>query len=248
MATMEFLGDVPALLIKPDDQPKPFLLWMHGRTADKELDAGRYLRYVRRGINICAVDLPGHGGRFVASLQEPEAVFDIVKQMSEEVDGVLKSLGQVGGFDLHNAAIGGMSAGGIASIMRLVHPHSFKAAVLEATMGQWRLSRHHKIFNHLSNSQFAESNPADHLDLWREIPIVSFHSRLDQWIPYAAQEEFIARLKQRYKDPKKIEFVTFDRTGAPKEHVGFGRESAFVKEVQVEFLAKALQVSLEKTT
>jgi pimeloyl-ACP methyl ester carboxylesterase len=246
MATIEQFGEVPALIIKSDDQPKPFLFWIHGRTADKELDPGRYLRYVRRGINICAVDLPGHGERFVASLQEPEAAYEVVKQMSEEVDGVLESLATIDGFDLQRAAIGGMSAGGLASILRLVHPHPFKAAVLEATMGQWRLSRHHKIFSHLSDVEFAASNPADQLDHWREIPIVSFHSRHDEWMPYAAQEEFIARLKQRYQAPEKIEFVTFEHTGSPKEHLGFGRESAFVKDVQVEFLARALEVSMEK--
>ena len=246
MATIERFGEVPALVVKSDEEPRPFLLWIHGRTADKELDPGRYLRYVRRGINICAVDLPGHGERFVTELQEPEAVFDVVKQMSEEVDGVLESLTTCGGFDLQRAAIGGMSAGGIASILRLVQPHHFRAAVLEATMGQWRLSRDHKIFSHLSDSQFASNNPADHLECWNEIPILSFHSRHDEWIPYAAQEEFIERLKQHYKEPKKIEFVTFDRTGAPKEHLGFGRESAFVKDIQVAFLAKVLQVSMEK--
>lgn len=248
MASVERLGKVPAMVIKPNDNPRPFLLWIHGRTADKELDAGRYLRYVRRGINICAVDLPGHGERFDSALQEPEAAFEVVKQMSEEVDGVLESLSEIDGFELERCAIGGMSAGGIASIVRLLHPHPFKAAVLEATMGQWRLSRHHKMFSHLSDSQFAACNPADHLEHWEEIPVISFHSRHDAWIPYAAQEEFIARLKQQYKDPKKLEFVTFDHTGAPKEHLGFGRESAFVKEVQVSFLAKALEVSMEKTT
>ena len=45
------LADVPTLLVRKDDLPRPFILWMHGRTADKFLDPGRYLRYVRRGIN-----------------------------------------------------------------------------------------------------------------------------------------------------------------------------------------------------
>ena len=65
-------------------------------------------------------------------------------------------------------------------------------------------------------------------------------------VPYAAQNEFISRLKQKYATPDQIEFVTFDHTGAPKEHVGFGRESAFVKEIQVNFLARVLQAEMEK--
>lgn len=247
-ATLERFGDVPTLIIRKDEEPRPCIVWIHGRTADKEVDPGRYTRYLRRGINVCAVDLPGHGERFAENLQSPEAAFDVVFQMSEEIDGVMQSLHELGGFDMTNAAIGGMSAGGIATILRLVHAHPFKACILEATMGQWRLSRRHTIFSHLSELQFNNCNPADHLNDWEEIPVLAFHARHDEWIPYAAQEEFISRLKQKYQDPALIEFVTFDRTGAPKEHMGFGRQSAFVKEVQVEFLARVLQVSLEETT
>src|SRR5262245_11172372 len=57
-------SDIPALLVHPDwnsGQPAPMVLWMHGRTVNKELDPGRYLRWMRAGIGACAVDLPGHG-------------------------------------------------------------------------------------------------------------------------------------------------------------------------------------------
>lgn len=248
MASLEFFGDVPALVMKDGDEPRPFLLWIHGRTADKELDPGRYLRYVRAGINVCAVDLPGHGQRYVENMQTPESAVDVVLQMSEEVNTVLDALHSFPSFNHEKAAIGGMSAGGIAAILRLTEPHPFVAAVLEATMGQWRLSRHHKLFRALSDSQFDALNPADNLGDWIEIPLLAFHSRHDKWISYAAQEAFISRLKQQYEKPEHIEFVTFDHTGAPKEHLGFGRESALVKEMQVDYLTRVFQTELEKTT
>ena len=62
-------ADVPSLVVRPESAPLgggdriPFLLWMHGRTATKELDPGRYLRLARAGIGACAIDLPGHGER-----------------------------------------------------------------------------------------------------------------------------------------------------------------------------------------
>ena len=86
MASLDYFGEVPVLLMKDGDEPRPFVLWIHGRTADKELDPGRYLRYVRAGINVCAVDLPGHGQRLVESMQTPEAAFDVILQMSHEVN------------------------------------------------------------------------------------------------------------------------------------------------------------------
>src|SRR5690349_9852731 len=67
-------GDVPVLLAHPDWlTPAPTVLWLHGRTATKELDPGRYLRWVRAGIAACAIDLPGHGERSDAKLQTSDA-------------------------------------------------------------------------------------------------------------------------------------------------------------------------------
>lgn len=242
------IAGVPALLVQKDDQPRPFILWMHGRTADKELDAGRYLRYVRRGINVCAVDLPGHGERYEAELQEPKRVLDVIQSMVGELDEILAELGEISGFDMNKAAIGGMSAGGIAAIMRLLRTHPFQAVVLEASMGSWCGQRDHSMFSGLSEDQFNALNPIEHLHDWKEIPTLAFHNRHDQWIPYAAQSEFIDALQHRYDDPDIIEFVSFDHTGAPREHVGFGRRAAFVKEVQVEFVARHLRVDQEVTT
>ena len=99
----------------------------------------------------------------------------------------------------------------------------------------------------LSDEGFQKSNPIEQLDGWTNIPLVAFHSRHDQWMPFKAQESFIRALKARSEYPDEIEFVTFDRTGAPYEHIGFGRESAFVKEVQVEFVAKHLNMNMETT-
>ena len=242
------IGDMPTLLVRQDEQPRPFILWLHGRTADKELDSGRYLRYVRRGINVCAVDLPGHGERFVSELQEPQRILEVIQTMVGELDGLLEGLGGIDGFNMNKAAIGGMSAGGIASILRLLRSHPFKVVVLEASMGSWGEKRDHPMFSGLSEEQFDALNPVENLDTWSNIPLLAFHNRHDQWIPYSAQSAFIQALKHRYDDPNLVELVSFDHTGAPNEHMGFGRQSAFVKEVQVEFVARHLRVDQEVTT
>jgi hypothetical protein len=80
-------GHVPALLVHPHldattgraARPAPILVWMHGRTVTKELDPGRYLRLARAGIASCALDLPGHGERFDAALQDPATYQDGVR-------------------------------------------------------------------------------------------------------------------------------------------------------------------------
>ena len=92
----------------------------------------------------------------------------------------------------------------------------------------------------LSDDEFNAVNPMNHLDSWRDIPVIAFHSRHDSWIPYETESEFIQAIKEQASHPQEIEFVSFDRTGAPDEHRGFGRESAFVKEMQLDFLARHL--------
>ena len=220
---------------------------MHGRTADKELDPGRYLRCVRQGIHVCAVDLPGHGQRFDKTLQERQNIFDVIIQMASEIDGVLEGLGEIGGFDVTSGALGGMSAGGMVAITRLLRPHKFRAAVLEATGGSWSHLLSTPFSSVTSKETFEAMDPMKHLESWRDIPTIAFHSRHDAWIPFATELEFIDAIKEQSSNPDEIELVAFDHTGAPDEHIGFGRESAFVKEVQIDFLARHLLTTQEVT-
>ncbi len=162
LARAERLGPAgtPTLLIHPDWRtPSPVVLWMHGRTAHKELDSGRYLRWLRArrelgtdaassaraldsngvaGIATCAIDLPGHGERFDRARQHPERTLDVLEQMLGEIDHVLEALADPrfhGAFDLDRVAIGGMSAGGMVTLRRLCDEHPFTCAAVEGTTG-----------------------------------------------------------------------------------------------------------------
>jgi dienelactone hydrolase len=241
------LAGVPCLLVRKDEKPRPFLFWMHGRTVDKELDSGRYLRSVRRGINVCAVDLPDHGQRFNKRQQHKENILDSAKRMSSEIDPVLDELGRIGGFDLDRAGIGGISAGGLITVYHLLKPHNFKAVVLEASGGAWQHLHTSDLLSHLSNDQLEQINPMNHLEDWRDVPVIAFHSKHDARVPFATSSDFIDAIKEQSPNPQNIELVSFEYTGAPEEHVGFGRESAFVKEVQVDFLARHLAEHTEVT-
>jgi len=165
--------------------------------------------------------------------------------MASEIDGILADLQAHGCFDMQYACIGGMSAGGMAAIQRLLTPHPFKLAVLEATTGDFASMREFPLCEGLSTAELDAVNPMKHLTAWRDIPVIAFHSRHDAWIPFDGQAHFMQTIKDNSDHPASIEFVTFDKTGAPYEHIGFGRESAFVKEVQVEFVLKHLGTVLE---
>lgn len=257
-ARLERLGrsQTPALLVHPDwSTPCPVVLWMHGRTAHKELDSGRYLRWMRAagagtpGIAACALDLPGHGARFDRELQRPERTLDVLEQMLDEVDQVVEALAEPRfghAFDLDRMAIGGMSAGGMVTLRRLCDQHEFVCASVEGTTGcltrlysdggPWKVDHH--------EDQIARLDSESRIGSWRALPLLALHAEEDQIVPVDLQRRFIGGLQKHYADsgadPTLARLVTFGHTGAPQEHAGFGRHGNDAKNAQTEFFARHL--------
>ncbi|MFO0828803.1 MAG: alpha/beta fold hydrolase [Phycisphaerales bacterium] len=241
------LAGVPALVAHPDwhegasDLPlRPWLLWMHGRSVNKELDPGRYQRLLRAGIATVAVDLPGHGERRDESWQTLERTAELVATMVEEIDPIVDAaheLGATGGLDLERVAIGGMSAGGMATLARLCRPHRFECAVVECTTGSWTWQP-----NLLRGGPeiVARLNPIDHLDAWRAIPLLVLHNRYDEWVRFDGQREFLDALVARTGRADLVTMHVYEKTGAPYEHAGFGRLGADAKDRVARFLAEKI--------
>lgn len=235
--------DVPAMVIDVEEPSgrDPLFLWIHGRTTHKELDAGRYLRLMRRGIACCALDLPGHGERHEQGLHEPGRILEVIEQMVDELDPVLADLAAMGRFDFERLGIGGISAGGIVSLVRLTREHPFAATALEATTGNRAFSSE---ISFPDPERLERINVVDHLDDWREIPLLAVHNRLDEWIRVEGQQTFVSALRDHYEDPSLVEFHVYEEpTGAPYEHAGFGRFAADAKSRQVAFLERTLGTS-----
>ncbi len=228
--------NIPVMLIHPDratNKPAPLVLWMHGRTVQKEIDPGRYLRLMRAGIAVCAIDLPGHGERYDEKLQSPDHIYQVISKMTDEIDGIVSELQQLQKFSITTKiGIGGMSGGGMVTLARLCKPHNFTCASVEATTGSWQ-SEHFP-------PEASTRNPIENLNLWPEIPFQAFHARHDEWVKIETQRKFITALKTHYQNPNLIEFIEYDRTGAPNEHAGFGRFAADAKNAQRDFFVKHL--------
>lgn len=251
---------VPTLLAHPDwEKPAPVMFWMHGRTVNKELDPGRYLRWVRAGIAAIAIDLPGHGERYDEEMQSPLHTLDVLERVVGEIDLVLAALkssqhGEL--FDQSRMGIGGMSAGGMAALRRLCDPqppHPFRAAAVECTTG-WLEALYFPekagvpraerwIVDH-APARVAGLDPMQHMGGMRPIPLLVLHSEADMVVPWKGMAVFVERLKRHYvqagADAAMIEVMTWPQTGAPQEHAGFGRVANDAKNAQVEFLKRTL--------
>lgn len=251
------LGDIPALLAHPDwKNPAPTVLWLHGRTVNKELDPGRYLRWVRAGLAAGAIDLPGHGERLDPKMQGPDRSLDVLEQGVLEIDRVVEGLSDPsygGVFDLDRLGIGGMSLGGMVALRRLCDHHPFRCAAVEATTG-WLEGLYFADRVGLPNAgrwvvphdadRVRALDPMARLGEFRPIPLLALHCEADQVVPFAGMKRFLEVLTDQYRargaDPTLIDLKTWPQTGAPQEHVGFGRFSNAAKNAQVEFLRRVL--------
>lgn len=249
-------NDVPALIAHPDWEsasPAPAVLWMHGRTVNKELDPGRYLRWIRAGIGAVALDLPGHGERYDKAYQGPEKTLDLIAQARAEIDGVLESVRELGKFDMDRLMIGGMSAGGMVTLSRLCSPHPFRGACVECTTGNLRDLYHPPAgtkgrpwpIEH-DPEEVARVDPLEHLDGFEPIPLLALHNEGDEMVPIDGQRRFLDALRTHYAsrgaDPSMVELHTFSETGAPGEHAGFGRHANDAKNLQLAFIRRVLGV------
>lgn len=249
--------EVPALIAHPDwdgGGPVPAVLWLHGRTVHKELDPGRYLRWVRAGIGAIAIDLPGHGERYEVSFQGPSRTLELIVQAREEIDGVLDSVRALGVFDMSRLLIGGMSAGGMVTLSRLCQPHPFLGACVEGTTGNLRDLYHPPAdmpggrswpVEH-DPSEIARVDPIQNLEGFKPIPLLALHNVGDQMVPIGGQRVFLETLRSHYEskgaNPEIVELQTFSETGAPQEHAGFGKFANDAKNMQLAFIKRVLGV------
>lgn len=161
-----------------------------------------------------------------------------------------------GVFDLDRLAIGGMSMGGIVTLRRLCEPHPFVCAAVEGTTG-WLEGLYFPedrgttgevpprwVVKH-EREAVAKVSAAAHLDTFNPIPLLMLHSEADRMMPISVARGFIERLRERYRrvgaDPRMIEFNTWRETGAPEEHIGFGRFSNDAKNMQTAFFVRELR-------
>lgn len=256
-ARLTRFGDIPALLAHPDwTSPRPVMIWLHGRTAYKELDPGRYLRWIRAGFAACAIDLPGHGERAASASDHPQHTPATLEAAIAEIDAVVAALSTPeyhSVFDATRLGLGGMSMGGMVALRRLCDPHPFRCASVEATTGflsgLYFPARHGLPTTRpwpasSEPDRIARLDPMSHLSTWASIPIQVLHSESDRIVPYLGQSRFLDALRAHYAasgaDPALIELKTWPQTGAPDEHIGFGPKSNDAKNAQADFLARRL--------
>jgi hypothetical protein len=91
----------------------------------------------------------------------------------------------------------------------------------------------------------AKSDASQHVMNFRPLPLLVLHSESDAVVAWEVQRRFVDMLRHHYTinnaDANLIDVRTWETTGAPQEHSGFGRVANEAKMAQVEFLVKYLK-------
>ena len=106
-----------------------------------------------------------------------------------------------------------------------------------STTGDWQFLHHRR---ELDEARIARVNPILHLDAWAPTPLLVLHAEQDEWVPIESQRAFVAALHARGVPSDLVEFRAFPSTGAPFEHIGFGRFASEAKDLGAEFLRRRL--------
>ncbi|CAK9060311.1 Uncharacterized MFS-type transporter YxiO, partial [Durusdinium trenchii] len=178
-------------------------------------------------------------------MQSADGTVDMLTEALPEVDRVIEALlrgPHAALFDGEKLGVGGISAGGMVTLRRLCEPHGFSCAAVEATTGwleglyfptaggpsRWPVDHAREAVEAI--------DPMAHLDGFEPVPLLALHSEADELVPFSVQQRFIERLREHYGarggDPAAIELKTWPKTGAPQEHLGFGRFSNEAKNLQ----------------
>ncbi|HYO74901.1 MAG TPA: alpha/beta fold hydrolase [Thermoanaerobaculia bacterium] len=109
------LGPAPALIVRPEGEPRATLLWYHGLGVSKETHQPELERFARAGILAVGIDAAGHGERRLENFEERFApprevieplLFQLVDESVQEIPSIIDALG------VDRVALCGISFGG----------------------------------------------------------------------------------------------------------------------------------------
>jgi hypothetical protein len=145
-----------------------------------------------------------------------------------------------------------MSLGGMVALRRLCEPHGFVCASVECTTGWLSGLYFPETWNAPASvarwpvkhdrEATARWDASMHLAGMRPVPLLALHSEADAVVAWEVQRQFLAWVREEYErkgaSGALVEAVTWESTGAPGEHAGFGRVAAEANGVQVEWLGR----------
>ncbi|KSU84822.1 hypothetical protein GA0061096_0982 [Fictibacillus enclensis] len=208
----------------------PFMIFIHGFTSAKEHNLHFAYSLAEKGYRVILPDMLHHGDRMsdVSADRRMYSFWDIVIQGIQDVNTLVKALDEEGLIYPERVGLSGTSMGGIITFGALSQYPFIKTAVtLMATPGYeafayWQIEKMKQLEVSLPYSQEALAKimsiikPFDLTTNMKKLdnrPLLLWHSKVDQVVPYSQSHEFYQKAKPLYKNPENIQYISDETSG-----------------------------------
>lgn len=223
----EQINNIPALVIVDNDavyKALPMITYFHGFTSAKEHNLPLAYLLAENGFRVILPDSAHHGerseGKTVAEMQL--LFWDIVKQNVEDLQFIHDKYRSEKLLADGRFGVAGTSMGGITTAAVLAQYDWVRSAAI--LMGSPKLERYaRELVEEISKQKtlpftekeieyvFAQLEPYDlsrHIGQLDERPLLFWHGKKDDVVPYAHSYDFYLEAKKVYENKENIKFIS----------------------------------------
>lgn len=223
----EQINNIPSLVVVDDNvyhKPLPIITYFHGFTSAKEHNLPLAYLLAENGFRVILPDSAHHGERTEGKTKnEMQLLFwDIVKQNVNDLQAIYDKYRSEKLLADDRFGVAGTSMGGITTAAVLAQYNWVTSAAI--LMGSPKLedyarelvkevSKHRKLPFTEEEIQyvFAQLEPYDlsrHIDKLNERPLLFWHGKKDDVVPYDHSFDFYREAKRVYENKENIKFIS----------------------------------------
>ena len=209
---------IPTLKFKPKNSngKLPTIIYYHGWSSNKEFQRFKANIMASYGYQVIVPDSIHHGERDPVK-HEKEGILEqyllkTILNSIEEAPTLIDYVKDLELTDQDRIGIMGTSMGGFISSGIFTQHQIFKTLVVLNGACAWKKlaafdTRPHSEQYWNYREELVKYNPADHLDLFKERPVLLLHGDSDSSLPIEAQRYFYKKAVEHYQDKNRIELI-----------------------------------------
>ncbi len=230
----EYIKEIPIIKVfnSHSIKPLPVILMLHGATGRKEDNLDRAKWFANEGFFIVLFDAYEHGelkSNNRNEIEDIEKIFKLYLETSKYITTIINyfmTQNSIG--DFRKVGLIGFSMGAHTVYYHILKERHSNIKIAIAVIGSpvWRsfVKRFVSMIINLKTSyndiiikekeeKISEIQPIKFIDNIQELPLIMLNGELDDKIPIQEIEDSYNKLKLRYREKSKIEYIKYKNTG-----------------------------------
>ena len=216
------VGEIPCLQFYPDNSRDklPTIIYYHGWSSNKEFQRFKANVLASYGYQVVVPDSIHHGERDPIKHEEEgmleKYLLKTIVTSIEEAPVLINYVKEIEKTDKDRIGIIGTSMGGFISSGIFAQQQILKTLVVLNGACAWHKLEAFDQQEHTDEywnyrNELVKYNPAEHLDLFNERPVLLLHGDSDTSVPIEGQRYFYKKAVEHYEDKNRIELVEVPR-------------------------------------